>query len=141
MPQSETPVSAQGPRRAGVEGRTQKRYRCRAKKIVRFAIRPTFQNFEALVRDVSASGIGILFDRALEPGTVLALQIKGSLPGTSMVRMAKVVHLRRHFPVRDAPWVKKKPLLRSLFSFLGGEENPKEQQFIYLLGCRMSVPL
>jgi hypothetical protein len=141
MPETQPPVTAEGPRRAGVEGRTQTRYRCQKKKIVRFAIRPTFQNFEGVVRDVSTSGIGFLFDRPLEPGTVLAVQLKGGQPGVSMVRMARVVHIRRHFPVKDAPWVKKKPLLQSIFSFLGGEDPAPKPQFIYLIGCRMSVPL
>src|SRR2546423_6021822 len=117
MAHSETPVSTQGPRRAGIEGRTQKRYRCREKKIVRFAVRPTFQNFQALVRDVSALGIGFLFDRALEPGTVLALQLKGDQPGLSLVRTARVVHIRRHMLVKDSPWFKHKAPLNWLFAF------------------------
>jgi hypothetical protein len=141
MAQSEIPAAAQGPRRAGVEGRTQKRYRCREKKIVRFAIRPSFENFQALVRDVSTSGIGFLYNQPLDIGTLIAIQLKGKQPGSSMVRMARVVHIRRHFPVKDAPWVKKKPLLQSIFCVLGGEEKEPEPQFIYLIGCRMSVPL
>src|SRR5258706_15733265 len=132
MPQSEIPVTADAPRRAGVEDRTQKRYRCRDRKILRFAIRPSFENFQGLVRDVSASGIGFLYDRPLELGSLIALQIKDGQPGTSMVRMARVVHVRRHYPVKDAPWVKKKPLLQSIFSFLGGHEEPTTPQFIYV---------
>ncbi len=125
---------------AGIEGRTQRRFRCRDKKLVRFAVRPTYQNFQAIIHDVSASGIGFLFDRALEPGTVLALQLKGSREGMSLVRTARVIHLRRHVPIANAPWVKKKPLLKAIFSFLGTEKE-NEEKFIYLIGCRMSVPL
>ncbi len=133
--------ASQAQRPPGVEGRTQKRHSCRYKQIVRFAVRPTFQNFQALVHDVSVSGLGFLLDKPLEPGTVLAVQLQGGRHGTSMVRTAKVVHIRRHLPVEDAPWVKKKPFLKALLSFLGGEEKPSEEKFIYLIGCRMSVPL
>lgn len=134
-----------GPRRAGIEGRKQKRFECRDKKLVRFAVRPTFQNFNALVHDVSANGVGFLIDRPLELGTTLALQLKGGRSGTSLVRTAKVVHVRRHLPVSDAPWVKKKPLFQVLLSFLGGggsaEQIAGADNFIWLIGCRLSPPL
>ena len=132
----------QGPRRAGVEARKQKRYSCREKQLVRFAVRPTFENFHALVHDISASGIGFLLDRPLEEGTSLVLQLRGGRPGTSLVRTAKVVHVRRHLPVKNAPWSKKKPLLRVLLSLLSGSSEEKSgEQFVYLIGCRLNPPL
>jgi len=131
------------PRPAGREGRSHKRYHCRPRTVVRLAVRPSFQSFPALVRDVSAGGIGFLLDRPLEPGTVLALQLRGGRPGTSVVRMARVVHLRRHLPVRDAPWVKKKPLFKSLLTFLAtpAPMPAAENDLIWLIGCRLSPPL
>jgi len=137
MPQSEQPCQ---PRRAGVEGRTQKRYRCRERNIVRFAVRPSFQNYVALVSDVSVNGIGFLIDQPLEKGTVLALQLRGGGHGTSMVRLAKVMHVRRHLPIKDAPWIRKKPWLQSFLSFFGGDDR-KDPEFVYLVGCRFSPPL
>ena len=144
MPQSEKPTSTgDGPRRAGVEGRTQKRYRCREQKLVRVAVRPTFHSFSALVHDVSSGGIGFLLQSPLELGTVMALQLKGGPPGTSLVRTAKVVHVRRHLPVKNAPWSRKKPFLKVLLSYLtpGQDQKGPDQDFVWLVGCRISPPL
>lgn len=127
------------PRRAGIEGRVQTRFRCHERKFLRFAIRPTFQNHYALINDVSVNGIGFVFDKHLEPGTVLALQLRGGRQGTSMVRTARVMHIRRHLPIPDAPWVRKKPWLKSLLTFFtNGQEN---LEYVYLVGCRFSPPL
>jgi hypothetical protein len=134
---------AQKPDRAGIEGRTQKRYRCREEQVVRLALKPTFHNFSALVHDLSRNGIGFLLQEPLDIGSVLALQLRGGQKGTSLVRTAKVVHVGRHLPVRSAPWMKKKPLLKVILSFLGGRQAEKEpgQDFIWLIGCRLSPPL
>jgi hypothetical protein len=131
------------PRRAGVEGRSQRRYRCREEKVVRLALKPTFQNFSALVHDLSYNGIGFLLPEPLDVGSVLALQLRGGQKGTSLVRTAKVVHVRRHLPVKSAPWVKKRPLLKVLLSLLGGGKGQKklEQNCVWLIGCRISPPL
>src|SRR5262245_46466326 len=115
VPQQEP--TAEGDRRSGVEGRRQRRHPCRTARIVQLAVRPSFRSFPALVHDVSADGIGFLLDRPLDPGTVLALQLRSERPGTSVIRMARVVHVRRHLPVNNAPWIKKKPFLRSLLAF------------------------
>lgn len=138
-----TASNNQGPRRAGVDARAQKRHRCRENSVVRVAVRPSFQNFAALVHDVSASGIAFLLDRPLEAGTTLALQLKGGRRGASMVRTAKVMHSRPHLPVKDAPWVKKKPLFKVLFSFLTGDNDGTSStaNHIYLVGCRLTPPL
>jgi hypothetical protein len=139
-----TASNNQGPRRSGVESRTQKRRRCRQNSVVRLAIRPSFQNIVALVHDVSESGIGFLLDRPLEEGTSLILQLKGGRRGTSVVRTAKVMHVRPHLPIKEAPWVKKKPLFKVLFSFLSSddeEEKTPAPSHIYLVGCRLTPPL
>jgi hypothetical protein len=138
-----TQPNPQEPQRAGKEARIQKRHRTRANNVVRLAVRPTFQNITALVHDVSSSGIGFLLDHPLEPGTSLVLQLRGGRRGTSLVRTAKVMHVRPHLPVKDAPWVKKKPLLKVLFSFLSGEaeQKPAGSNYIYLIGCRLTPPL
>ena len=128
---------------AGPSGRSQQRYHCRPRTVMRLAIRPSFQSFPALVHEVSAGGIAFLLDQKLEPGTVLALQLHGGQPGTSLIRMAHVVHVRRHLPVRDAPWVKKKPLFKSLFSFLTASPSAARaaDEHIWLIGCHLRPPL
>ncbi|MBI1913346.1 MAG: PilZ domain-containing protein [Planctomycetes bacterium] len=143
MAQQQQPAPEEGLRRAGVEARGQRRYRCPPESIVRLAVRPSFQSFPALVHDVSADGLGFLLDRPLAPDTVLALQLQGERPGTSVIRIARVVHVRRHLPVKNAPWIKKKPLLRSLLAFFSARsgEGTSGEDFIWLIGCRLSPPL
>jgi len=128
-------------RRAGVDDRGEPRYRCRDNSIVYLAVRPSFRSFPALVRDVSAGGVGLLVDRPLEPGTAIALSLCGGRPGTSVIRMAYVVHLRRHHPVKNAPWVKKRPLLRSLLGLLVPGEKQSGDGLIWLVGCRVRPTL
>jgi hypothetical protein len=144
MAQSEKPGTAdQGPRRAGVEARDQDRFLCREQTIVRLAVKPTFRNLSALVHDVSTTGIGLLMESPLEPGTILALQLRGGRPGTSLVRTARVLHIRRHLPVKNPPWVKKRAFLQVLLSYLtpGPAAQEQERNFIWLVGCRLSPPL
>ncbi len=130
------------PRRAGIEGRTHKRFRFRDRKVMRFAVRPSFQNAQALVHDVSVNGIGFILNTPLERGATIALQLQGGRPGTSLVRTAKVVHVRRHLPVDGAPWSKKKPLFKVLMSIFGGKSGkPADEEFVYLIGCRFNPPL
>jgi len=138
MTQPEQPCR---PRRSGVEGRTSTRFRCRERLFVRFAVKPTFRNIVALVHDVSVNGIGFLIDQPLEAGNLLVMQIRGGSQGLSTVRTAKVMHVRKHLPVPDAPWVKKKPFLKSLLTFFAGTEQQPGPEFIYLVGCRFSPPL
>jgi hypothetical protein len=138
------PSKNDGPRRAGIESRAQKRRPCRQNSVVRLAIRPSFQNYQALVHDVSTTGIAFLLNTPLEEGATLALQLKGGRHGMSMVRTAKVMHVRPHLPVKDAPWVKKKPLLKVLFSFLSSGDGAQQvgaPEHIYLIGCRLTPPL
>jgi hypothetical protein len=131
------------PAPAGQDSRSQERYQCRPRTLVRLAVRPSFQSFPALAHDISAEGIGFLFNRPLEAGTVLALQLDGERPGISLIRMAQVIHSRRHLPVTDAPWIKKKPLFKSLLSFLTASPSAPRtaDDFIWLIGCRLRPPL
>ena len=143
MDQQEEPASEARPSRIGVETRAHRRYLCRENSVVYLAVRPSFQSFLALARDVSEGGLGLLLDRPLAPGTILALQLRGGRPGTSVTRMARVVHVRRHLPVKNPPWVKKRRLFRELLSFLtprAGRGTPDEN-CIWLVGCSLSPPL
>ena len=82
----------QDDKQAAADPRCEPRHGCWQCPLVRLAIRPRFRSFKAFLQDVSASGIGFFLGSSLEPGTVLALQLKAGLPGTSLVRTAKVVH-------------------------------------------------
>lgn len=128
---------------AGRDARSQERYHCRPRTVIRLAVRPSFRSFPALVHDVSADGIGILLDQPLEPGTVLAVQLHGERPGLSMIRLAHVVNVRRHLPVRNAPWIKKKPLFKGLFNFftVSSSTSRPAEDLIWLIGCRLRPPL
>ncbi len=77
---------------AAVDPRSEPRRGCWPCLLVRLAIRPRFRSFKAYLRDVSASGIAFFLGSPLQPGTVLALQLKAGQPGTSLVRIARVVH-------------------------------------------------
>jgi PilZ domain len=140
--QSGEPLNEQRPRRAGVESRTQSRFHCPDNTVVHLAIRPSFQSFPALVHDVSPDGLGFLLDQPLTSGTVLAMYLKGSRPGASITRMVRVVHSRRHLPVKNAPWIKKKPLFQVLLGYLGGQDRKRPaENSIWLIGCRLNPPL
>jgi hypothetical protein len=55
-------------------------------------VRPNFQSHQVLLRDISPSGLGFLHDGPLETGTVVALQVRGNVTGTSRVRTARVAY-------------------------------------------------
>ncbi len=74
------------------ERRSASRRHCRRYTFVRFIVRPHYQGYQVLLRDISPSGLSFLHHAALEPGTVVALQVRSSLPGMSLVRTARVAH-------------------------------------------------
>ncbi len=75
-----------------VERRRQPRHSCGTARVIHLAIRPSFRAVRAIVSNVSAGGLGLTFNRALDPGTVLAVQVRGRRLGVSLVRVARVVH-------------------------------------------------
>src|SRR5262249_40016246 len=88
---------------AGPERRTGPRRRCQAAHMVRMLARPGFPSFKALVRDVSPQGLGLLLDRPLEPGTMLAIQLRGCRQrGLSCVLTARVRHCTE---LAEGAWV------------------------------------
>src|SRR5690242_17337133 len=54
--------------------------------------KPTFQPFHAYIRDFSALGLGIVCDRFVHPGTVVAIQLKRKHVGVSGILSASVAH-------------------------------------------------
>src|SRR5437868_2577357 len=80
----------------GEEQRDGKRFRCSRPRLVRLLARPSFQSFRAVVHNVSARGLGLILGRALEVGTVLAVQLRGSRQeGLSCILTARVQHCTR----------------------------------------------
>jgi hypothetical protein len=75
-----------------IERRAQPRHNCGSARVVHLAVRPSFRAVRAIVANVSAGGLGLTFSRALGPGTVLAVQVRGRRLGASLVRVARVVH-------------------------------------------------
>jgi hypothetical protein len=49
----------------------------------------------ALVVDFSVRGLGLLFHRPLEPGSVLAVELRGRRHGISRILSVRVVHSTR----------------------------------------------
>jgi hypothetical protein len=88
------PVASEGrvPQVPQGERRAHPHILCGKGTVIYLAERPHFSSVRSLVRDVSRGGIAFFFNRSLEPGTVLALQLRGRLPGTSCIRSAKVIH-------------------------------------------------
>ena len=68
------------------------RYPCDLRPLVPLMIRPTYGSLRALVRDVSLAGIGLMLDRPLEPGSLLAIHLGAWRAGQSGVLLAEVVH-------------------------------------------------
>jgi hypothetical protein len=71
------------------------RYSLNQKYGVRLIARPSFQPFEGLLIEFSQKGIGLLLDRALAPGTVVALQLRSWHTGRSCTLSATVRHAQR----------------------------------------------
>lgn len=73
-------------------GRSLVRFPCTGRPIVRLLERPSFKCWMAMVVDFSERGLGLLFHRHLEPGTVLAIELKGRRHGVSRILSVRVVH-------------------------------------------------
>lgn len=68
------------------------RFPCTGRPIVRLLERPSFKCWMAMVVDFSVRGLGLLFHRRLEPGSVLAVELKGRRHGVSRILAVRVVH-------------------------------------------------
>src|SRR6516164_3559866 len=68
------------------------RYSCSDAPMVRILPKPTFQPAWAVVRDVSARGMGLVLCRPLEAGTVIAIQLQRKRIGMSGILSGTVIH-------------------------------------------------
>ena len=75
-----------------VDRRTRERYPCLRRPTVRVLARPSFQSYNAIVRDVSVRSIGLVVEKAFAPGTILAVQMQTRHAGFSGILSAQVQH-------------------------------------------------
>jgi hypothetical protein len=68
---------------------------------IRLLPRPSFQSFYAFLRDISIQGVGLIFTRPLEPGTLLAIELRKHMTGMSDILTAGVRHAT---PLEDGFW-------------------------------------
>ncbi len=59
---------------------------------IRLIARPSFQAFAGLLVEFSQEGLGLLLDRDLPPGTVVAIQLRSRNVGRSCILSATVRH-------------------------------------------------
>jgi hypothetical protein len=93
--QPERPGAAAHPER-----RASLRYYFRQRPMVRFLVRPSFQCGRAFIKDICATGIGLLLTHEVTTGTVLFLQLRGRRRGTTLTQLARVVHVEPDGPGR-----------------------------------------
>src|SRR2546430_15262988 len=77
---------------ASVRYRILARFPCYGRPMVRLLERPSFKCLMAMVANFSARGLGLIFHRPLEPGSVLALQLRRRHHGLSRILSVRVVH-------------------------------------------------
>jgi hypothetical protein len=75
-----------------VERRALCRYFAEHFPAVQVVVRSSFQPFRAYVRDFSASGLGLVCERFLQPGVVVAIQLRRRQIGVSAILSAEVRH-------------------------------------------------
>jgi hypothetical protein len=93
MPISEEPTDYCIDLTAEHERRLEVRYRCSRSHMCRVLVRPSFRNLPAFLDQVSTSGVGLIIQERLEPGSVLALQLPSVRAGMSQVQSACVIHV------------------------------------------------
>jgi hypothetical protein len=68
--------------------------------MVRFLVRPSFQCGRAFIKNISATGIGLLLSHEVAPDAVLFVQLRGLRRGGSRTHLARVVHVTPGGPGR-----------------------------------------
>jgi hypothetical protein len=107
--------------------------------ILHLAIRPAFGGLPAVLADVSAGGLGLVLDRRLEEGAVLAIDMRGP-DGEGTRRIARVRHCRPCAQPADAPWVSPVPLVTRFARFIFGTKPPPPAE-AWMIGCQFTRPL
>jgi PilZ domain len=68
------------------------RFRCPDFPEVQYLLHGQGQTGRALLRDLSAEGVGLLTASAVGAGTALLVQLPGAGPGTTSTQLARVAH-------------------------------------------------
>jgi hypothetical protein len=71
------------------------RHPCPVPATVLYALPPSYRLDSGRLRDLSASGVGLLLDGAPEPGAVLFLHWPAWAPSGIGTRLARVAHVRQ----------------------------------------------
>jgi hypothetical protein len=87
------------------------RYYFRSRPQIRFRVRSSLECGRAVIKDLSATGIGLFLSHEVALGTVLFLQLCGRGRGSTHTQLARVVHATAERPGR------------------------------WLIGCQLSCPL
>ena len=80
----------------GAERRQAARHACRRILPVPVLARPAFQKCTAFLKDISATGFGLITQGRLDRGSALFVQLHGHRPGTTHTHLARVVYSHRH---------------------------------------------
>ena len=95
-----------------IERRQSERFRCNWYPTVSFLARAkSLMPGRGVIRDVSRMGFGLISEQFLEPGTLLAIQLRTEQHGFSDVLSAKIVHV---VPQNDGSYLLGCTLSRSL---------------------------
>jgi c-di-GMP-binding flagellar brake protein YcgR len=98
-------------RRHSSDQRQWKRFPCAVTATYQLAASDDPRQFPAKVLDISASGVGLLVDRAVENGTLLSVELHNAPATTAKILLACVVHMRRQ---SDTAWALGCNFIRSL---------------------------
>jgi PilZ domain len=94
MPEPRPPLTLAPPRiddPSQVEKRACDRFYFHYSSLIRFTVQSSAQSGRAVLRDISAEGLGLLLKTWLEPGTMLVVDLPG-LGGATQSQAAKVIH-------------------------------------------------
>jgi hypothetical protein len=105
------------------------RHPCDGSPAANYLAKPSFKAEQAVVRDVSRRGIGLIAHRPANAGTVLAIQLKDTRSGMECILSAEVRRCAQH---TDNTWLLGCQLSRSLsdsemFSILSAEKTDGPQ--------------
>jgi len=126
---------------AGLNQRRHERIPHRSSDALRLAVRPAFGGLRAVLVNVSAGGVGFLAEAPLAEETVVALELRGPVPGEGMGRLAKVRHCRPHPAPADAPWQPRPSALSGLVRRVLGLAPAAPVAAAWLVGCEFDRPL
>ena len=108
---------------AALDRRIAERCPCERLRPARLLVRPHFQPYPVRIRDLSRRGIGLVFTRRFDAGTLLALQLRSRHVGVSDILTAEVRHAT---PLAHGYWALGCRLSRNLTE----EERRAFQEFM-----------